>query len=392
MRPMNGSAASKTLCIEGWRGINHSIGMVNQNQILEWLKLPGWQLYHRDAPYFLPHWSRSSLSAGFSAEEQALIDAVPPPPEGQLLDGCYRIASPIRLGQPGSARRTGTFVVTEVGDLAFEPEPLDTDLLTQGDDFVVTPSHWARERLVERGFKAEAIRVVPHGYKTDVFQPLSPAERLEARQRVGIAEHEIVLCNVGVSTWNKGVELAVLGYVQLRSEGFPVRLILKDHKGLYGLGVERVMGELMQREPLLQRADIQAGILVISSSLNLHQLRSLYGLADAYVSPYRAEGFNLPVLEAMGCGTWVIVTGGGATDDFVPPALGHRLASRPGRLANAPAGQGRFMAPEVEDLVQALRTVAEGRVPRGPEQEAARQALAERYNWGRVTAELAALF
>jgi len=391
---MNGTAGAptKTLCIEGWRGINHSIGMVNQNQILAWLQLPGWQLYHRDAPYFLPHWSRSTLSAGFSAEEQALIDALAPPPEGQLLDGCYRIASPIRLGPAGAARRTGTFVVTEVGDLAFEPNELDIRLLTQGADFIVTPSQWSRERLIERGFDGDAIRVVPHGYKTDVFQPLTPAERLEARQRVGIAPEEIVLCNVGVSTWNKGVELAVLGYVQLRSEGFPVRLILKDHKGLYGLGVERVMTDLMQREPLLQRADIQSGIMVISSSLNLHQLRSLYGLADAYVSPYRAEGFNLPVLEAMGCGTWVIVTGGGATDDFVPAALGHRLASRPSRLASSPAGQGRFMAPEVEDLVEALRAVAERRIPQGPAQQAARQALAERYNWGRVTAELAALF
>ena len=38
--------------------------------------------------------------------------------------------------------------------------------------------------------------------------------------------------------------------------------------------------------------------------------------ADVYVSPYKAEGFNLPVLESMALGVPVIVTSGGPTDDF----------------------------------------------------------------------------
>ena len=49
-------------------------------------------------------------------------------------------------------------------------------------------------------------------------------------------------------------------------------------------------------------------ISVISTSLDQAQLRALYGMADAYVSPYRAEGFNLPVLEAMACGLPVVAT------------------------------------------------------------------------------------
>jgi len=38
--------------------------------------------------------------------------------------------------------------------------------------------------------------------------------------------------------------------------------------------------------------------------------------ADVYVSPYRAEGFNLPVLEAAACGLPLVVTKGGPTDEF----------------------------------------------------------------------------
>jgi glycosyltransferase involved in cell wall biosynthesis len=49
----------------------------------------------------------------------------------------------------------------------------------------------------------------------------------------------------------------------------------------------------------------------------LAQLNVLYNVADAYVTPYRAEGFNLPALEAQACGTPVVATRGGATDDFL---------------------------------------------------------------------------
>ncbi|KAJ3024471.1 hypothetical protein HDV00_000914 [Rhizophlyctis rosea] len=47
----------------------------------------------------------------------------------------------------------------------------------------------------------------------------------------------------------------------------------------------------------------------------------LYNAADCYISPYTAEGFNLPVLEALACGIPVVVTKGGPTDDFTCPEV-----------------------------------------------------------------------
>jgi len=53
----------------------------------------------------------------------------------------------------------------------------------------------------------------------------------------------------------------------------------------------------------------------------------LYQAADCYVSPYLAEGFNLPVLEAAACGLPVICTGGGSTDDFVTDQFARKIES-----------------------------------------------------------------
>jgi len=387
-----GKRLMKKLCIEGWRGVNHSIAIVNQNQILEMLKMPGWQIFHRDVPYFRPHWNRAQLGAGFTPEEQALIDALPPPGES-MMDSCLRIASPICAPKAVHARRNCTFVVTELGlsESAFNPPNLPVQQLTRDEDLIVTPSRWARDRLIDWGFVAEKVHVVPHGYKTDVFSPMSSEERIGARRLLGIEPHETVFSNVGVSTWNKGLDLLLLAFAQLRARGLPVRLLIKDHKGLYGIQFEALYAELAKRTALLATDAVRTGVSVISESLSLPQLRSLYAISDAYVSAYRAEGFNLPVLEAMACGTHVIVSSGGATDDFVPEALAYRLRSRRRTAHDEPHVPGQFVIPDLDDLIYAMEQVVEGIRPGAAERQAALADLARDYSWSAVTRQLMAL-
>ena len=58
-------------------------------------------------------------------------------------------------------------------------------------------------------------------------------------------------------------------------------------------------------------------ILYLESDLSDEHMVELFNACDCLVHPYRGEGFALPVLEAMACALPVVVTGGGATDDFV---------------------------------------------------------------------------
>jgi glycosyltransferase involved in cell wall biosynthesis len=151
-----------------------------------------------------------------------------------------------------------------------------------------------------------------------------------------------------------------------------------------------VLKEVSSSRPdLFDEATLQA-ISVVSVNLNQAGLRQLYGIADAYVSPYRAEGFNLPVLEAAACGTPVIVTQGGATDDFCNADVAMLIPSQPGARELAP-GQvvpARYHEPDLGQLVEAMDACARGQGLDPARRERGRQALVARMNWASATQAL----
>jgi glycosyltransferase involved in cell wall biosynthesis len=95
-----------------------------------------------------------------------------------------------------------------------------------------------------------------------------------------------------------------------------------------------------QGRPLLDEdvASTDAIEVISNSSLSSKELADLMAAADVYLSAYKAEGFNLPVLESMAVGTPVIVTKGGPTDDFTTEAFAKYAAGEvvPGKSIVGP--------------------------------------------------------
>ncbi len=357
-----GAHPLRSLAIEGWRGINHSFALVNQHQILELLKLDGLRLYHRDLPFAFPNWTRASNPSGLPEDQQRLVDALPAPGDDPI-DCIYRIGSPFRAGPGGVRSRTVTFMVTEFGLTpgSFEGGTGDPALFTRGDDTIVTPSRWSRDRLVDWGFPDGKIEVVPHGVDVAAFAPLPPDDRQARREELGLADDETVFLNVGLATWNKGLDLLLTAFATLRAAGRKVRLILKDQRDLYGCSVENLIRTVGVSCPALLAADTLGAIAAVPTNIGMADLQALFSVADCYVSPYRAEGFNLPVLEAIACGTPVIVTRGGATDDFCNDEVAITIGGTGGSLAQHAAGpEGRFIEPKLDELVGAMDHVAAG--------------------------------
>jgi len=317
----------KKLLIAGWRGVHHSFAMVNQHQILSLIKCNEFKLFHHDMPLLMSHWNTKDHNPGFSDNLFKQIMSLNDIGESEA-DCVYRICAPMYPPSP-SARKTITFGITELGyDTSnFSIPGQSLKEMTAGENIVVTSSRWSRDRMIDFGFHEEKLRVVSCGVDTEVFNPLSDIELISQRNALNIPDDTVIFVNVGVPTWNKGIDILIRTFALINQKHPNTKLFLKDARGLYGFPVDNILKEISNSNPQLITDQTRSSISIIPNNLSQNQLRSLYGMADCYISSYRAEGFNLPVLEAQACGTPVITTSGGATDDFSNTPAVQKIAS-----------------------------------------------------------------
>lgn len=348
--------ARKTVLVRGWRDINHSFSLVNQFQLLEMLERSDLRILHEDLPYLSPHWSPSLNGPGFPPETAAKLSGIPRY-AGEPVDAVLSLQAPFALYR-GPARRAFTFMVTEfeLDVQNFAPGAPPAAAFTEGHHRVITPSLWSKNKLVSAGMDPERVFVVPHGVESSIFKPLAPEERAAVRNQIGALPDNFVLLNVGGAFWNKGGDLLLRAFAELHREFPLLKLFIKDNRTLYGLTIDDTVKTLEQTHPGLISQDTIRAIVTLPGTLSMEQMRMLYGAADLYASPYRAEGFNLPVLEAAACGCPVLVTQGGATDDFFEPFMGLQIRSAPASRQSPTSNQTvHFQEPDYDHLKEGLR-------------------------------------
>ena len=112
--------------------------------------------------------------------------------------------------------------------------------------------------------------------------------------------------------------------------------------------------------------------------------------ADCYVAPYFAEGFNMPVLECAACGTPVVCTAGGPTDEFTDPSSTWRIRSTPVGARLHAGLIGDALKPDLEHLIELMRTAIGDRANARRMGAAAAAHVARSYTWDLVTDRLVA--
>jgi len=371
----------RSLRVEGWRGINHSYAMVNQYQLLE-LKKYDLELFHHDLPFFNPSWNEERNAHGFDAPIYRGIAEIPEPPEGHVPDVTYRISFPYRM-YPSDSQRLFVFGTSEFLNIdGYVYQDGLQEGLANSNLKVIVPSKWSAEGFQRAGFDDSRISIIPHGVDPETFKPPNPEVRAAFRRALKIEDHEFAILSVGSMTANKGIKLLILAYALLRRRHDHVRLVLKDQHNLYGIRAKQLVNELKVERPALVDDALDATIIHISQNVTVEQLCGLYGAADCYASPYLAEGFNLPPLEAAACGTPIVVTRGGSTDDYVDESFALQID---GTMKSA--GPTFWIEPNFDSLVGQLTTLIENRADRiNPER--AVEFIRRRFSWSSVVNEL----
>ncbi|MDR3411061.1 MAG: glycosyltransferase family 4 protein [Formivibrio sp.] len=355
MTPYYQRQFTQSLTIEGWRGINHSFALVNQFQLLELVKYTNLTLSHADVPFHFPHWNQATNGAGFHSVDETILSQISTPTHETSSGWTFRIHSPVNLTPPATGGKLAVFLVTELG--------LDENTFSKGSDItqfqaaggiIITPSNWSRNLIIDWGFHPDNVHVISHGASKDYFFPL-PNETIKLqRAALSFPENEILLLNIGAAIWNKGIDILLKGFATARQQRKDIRLVFKDQRNTYGISGETYIQSTLSNAGLLSD-DVLKAITLIPANLTMDQMNAMYGIADCYVSPYRAEGFNLPVCEAMACGTPVIATAGGATDDFISNSTHQKIESK---LYKNTVVQGNkrcsYREPELEHLIEIL--------------------------------------
>ena len=385
----------KSLLIYGWRGINHSVALVNQNQILSLQKFNDLKIYHIDAPFHNPNWNVNSNESGFGQEEQFVINKPVAPDPELVMDCAYTATFPFDLffKNEGSrkTKKVLNFIVTEFGlvETDFVSRSGNIQDYLKNDDQIIVPSIWSRDKTIEYGFPESKINVVSHGINPQIFYPSDTNLKKEFKNNLGLDKDEYLFANMGSMTWNKGIDLIVEAFIILRQKYSHIRLLLKDQSNLYGIQSQNIISQVLSKKPHLNQHELLSSFILINTNLTMSQLRSIYAGADCYLSPYRAEGFNLTVLEALACGSDVIVTEGGATDDFCYHSSIGKVKSNlvvSEELNKNKGGNNLyFLEPELDSLVEEMEKKILN--PKSDNLDTVNH-IREKYNWDRIAEKL----
>jgi len=273
----------------------------------------------------------------------------------------------------------GAFVLVQPWEYGRLPKAWVEPILESVDEV------WAYSRSVERcyvasGIPPERVKVVPLGVDIDRFRPGLEPLPLGTTKRVKFLF-------VGGTIPRKGFDALIAAYRRAFTSSDDVCLVVKEF-GAGSFYCNQTAGAAIAS----LRADPKApAVEYLDRDLSEHDLARLYGSCSALVSAYRGEGFSLPALEAMACGTPVIVTSGGPTDEFVPPSAGWRIPCRiayfpDDRIGDVPTvGRPWWLDPDIDALAAILRIAAEQESERQARGRAARQA-ALGWTWTRTAA------
>jgi glycosyltransferase involved in cell wall biosynthesis len=149
-----------------------------------------------------------------------------------------------------------------------------------------------RDLVAQYGLDREKVTVVYEAASHE-FVPASPSALDEVKRRYGLPDRFLI--HVGTIEPRKNLVRLVEALEQLRDAGLTIPLLVAGVKGWLYDRFFRRLAQLQVRDAVLFPGYVPAADLPL-----------LYGAATAAVMPSVYEGFGLPVLEAMACGTPVI--------------------------------------------------------------------------------------
>lgn len=239
------------------------------------------------------------------------------------------------------------------------------------DAYVAVSDH-VRRSLVAQGYPAERIVTIRNGVDTTVFAPPTATERIAARQRLGVAEHQPVLAFVGRKHDIKGFPAFLQIAERILRSGREVSIL--------AIGAEPTPGRrdvydpaVASRRRWLRRQPRYRDLGAVPQ----RELAAIYKAIDVTLLPSWDEPQGMAMLESLAAGCLTISTRVGG----IPETIAH---GQTGYLLDDPRDTDSMFA-ITEDVLDHL-------TQRAGVRRAARAFAVSELDWGVAAGRLSALY
>jgi glycosyltransferase involved in cell wall biosynthesis len=256
--------------------------------------------------------------------------------------------------------------------------PFYIEWLNHGD-LVWTASTWARNILLAHGLPAEKVAVVPAGVDGEVYHPhCRPRNETSAPTKFRFLIH-------GKFEERKGYKQLLDAFVKAFGGNPKVELLIK---GDYYLNKDSKAAMLLDFVKSYKAPNIK----LLTGLATQDDLFVIYNMADAFVFPSRAEGWGLPLIEAMATGLPTISTNYSGHTEFLSHveglfmAVNHKMVPIEDpefrRLVLGNNGDwGHWAEADVDDLAQKMQEIVNNHAVWRQHALEASRILRARFNW-----------
>ena len=186
-------------------------------------------------------------------------------------------------------------------------QDIEALVMSDADGIIVSTEEEKSDVISLYNAPPHKVEVIPAGVNLDTF---SPVEQDYARRELGIEEENIILY-VGRIEPLKGIDILIRA-VPLLECANDLRVMVVGGNPSGDMEMERL-------KTIAEDLGIRNSV-TFTGPVPQDRLPTYYSAADIYVLPSHAESFGLAALEAMACGTPVVVSRVGGLKTFVDNA------------------------------------------------------------------------
>ncbi len=254
--------------------------------------------------------------------------------------------SPVPLFLPGGGKK-----VITVCDLFFLEQPALADKqarrtfaasvgrAVQRADAVITISEYSRAVILEKlAADPNKVRAIPLGLDPVYFEEPAAEELAATRRSLDLPGRFLLFVGAFEPRKNLAGLVEALGVIHRRSE--PIPLVIAGRRG----------GDYENVLERIRRSGLEDKIRLMGY-VPEPELRRLYRLAEVFIFPSLAEGFGLPILEAMASGLPVAASRtsampevGGEAALYFDPSQPEDMAAAVGKLLEDEGLRRRLIA------------------------------------------------